>query len=113
MTTQKQTAAAKPELKSHPKTELNFAAGATSELASLMPIPDWAVSAAGDGSISGLRAGHQIEDDSIRRLASYYRTLDAAHQTDFASHVREMQRRMSRMEYALFWNRVVRDVLGG
>jgi len=60
-----------------------------------------------------LRAGHQIEDDSIRRLAAYYRTLDAAHQTDFASHVREMQRRMSRMEYALFWNRVVRDVLGG
>jgi hypothetical protein len=56
MTTQKQTAAAKPEQKSHPKTELNFAAGAASELASLMPMPGWAVSASGDGSISGLAA---------------------------------------------------------
>jgi hypothetical protein len=58
-------------------------------------------------------AGHQIENDSIRRLASYYRTLDAAHRTDFASHAREKQGGMSRMEYRLFWNRVVRDVLGG
>jgi hypothetical protein len=55
-------------------------------------------------------AGHAINDSSISRLASYYRSLNATRQHDFADHARSRQRGTVR-PYRDFWNRVVSDVL--
>jgi hypothetical protein len=59
------------------------------------------------------RAGHAINEESIRRLAEYFRSLDEAYKTDFAAHARTRQRtvRTDIPEFRLFWDRVVRDVL--
>lgn len=57
------------------------------------------------------RAGHQINRDSIRRLADYYRGLDAAHRADFAAHARRAEGSLRGRDAWFFWSRVVRDVL--
>jgi hypothetical protein len=50
-------------------------------------------------------AGHAINDSSIRRLTSYYGSLDAAHRSDFASYARTMQSTTGGSLHNYFWNR--------
>lgn len=59
-----------------------------------------------------LRAGHRMNNESMRQLATYYRGLDATHQADFAAHARRAQASFHGRDRGLFWDRVVRDVLG-
>ena len=59
-----------------------------------------------------LRAGHRMNNESMRQLATYYRGLDATHQADFAAHARRAQASFHDRDRGLFWDRVVRDVLG-
>jgi hypothetical protein len=56
-------------------------------------------------------AGHEINDTSISRLRSYYQGLEANRQQDFAAHAR--MRLGSVVPHVYFWQRVVRDILGG
>ncbi|MCI0398147.1 MAG: hypothetical protein L0332_09115 [Chloroflexi bacterium] len=57
-----------------------------------------------------IRAGHEINDSSIRRLAAYYRVLDEEHRQDFAEHARQAQGAADELN-KLFWDRVVKEVL--